>query len=140
MEAPAFERLARLLLLRLGFSHVEVVGRSGDGGIDLLGIVRINNVLSFRVLAQCKRYKESVGPGDIRNFRGAMQGRTDKGIFITSGRYTREARSEASRDGVPAIDLVDGEALAKLLKDLKMGVETRMVERVIIQAEFFDSI
>lgn len=102
--------------------------------------MRINNVLSFRVLAQCKRYKDSVGPGDIRNFRGAMQGRTDKGTFITSGRYTREARSEASRDGVPAIDLVDGEALAKLLKDLKMVVEARMVERVIIQAEFFDSI
>ena len=140
MEAPAFERLARLLLLRLGFSHVEVVGRSGDGGIDLLGIVKINNVLSFRVLAQCKRYKETVGPGDIRNFRGAMQGRTDKGIFITSGRYTREARNEASRDGVPAIDLIDGESLAKLLKDLKMGVETKMVERVAIQQEFFKAI
>ena len=140
MEAPAFERLARVLLLRLGFSHVEVVGRSGDGGIDLLGTVRLNNVLSFRVLAQCKRYKETVGPGDIRNFRGAMQGRTDKGIFITSGRYTREARNEASRDGVPAIDLVDGEALAKLLKDLSMGVETRMVERVIIKPEFFQEI
>jgi restriction system protein len=140
MEAPAFERLARLLLLRLGFSHVEVVGRSGDGGIDLLGIVKINNVLSFRVLTQCKRYKESVGPGDMRDFRGAMQGRTDKGIFITSGRYTREARSEASRDGVPAIDLIDGEGLTNLLKDLEMGVETEMVERVNIQPAFFSSI
>ena len=69
-----------------------------------------------------------------------MQGRTDKGIFITSGRYTREARSEASRDGVPTIDLVDGEALAKLLKDLSMGVETRMVERVVIRSEFFKAI
>ena len=140
MEAPAFERLARLLLLKLGFSHVDVVGRSGDGGIDLLGLVRVNNVLSFRVLAQCKRYKETVGPGEVRNFRGAMQGRTDKGIFITSGRYTREARNEASRDGVPAIDLVDGEALAKLLKDLRIGVETRQVERVVIKPEFFESI
>lgn len=140
MPAPAFERLSRVLLLRLGFSHVEVVGRSGDGGIDLLGVVRVNNVLSFRVLAQCKRYKDTVGPGDIRNFRGAMQGRTNKGIFVTSGRYTRDARREASRDGVPSIDLVDGEGLVKLLKDLKMGVETRLVERVIIQQEFFASI
>lgn len=139
ITAPAFERLARLLLLRLGFSHVEVVGRSGDGGIDLLGVVKINNVLSFRVLAQCKRYRESVGPGDMRNFRGAMQGRTDKGIFITSGRFTREAKSEASRDGVPTIDLVDGEALAKLLKDLKMGVDTEMIEKVTIQQRFFSS-
>lgn len=69
-----------------------------------------------------------------------MQGRTDKGIFITSGRFTREARSEASRDGVPAIDLIDGEALAKLLKELNMGVEVRMVERVIVNSDFFKSI
>lgn len=137
MPASGFERLVRLLLLRLGFSHVEVVGRSGDGGIDLLGVVKINNVLSFRVLAQCKRYKDSVGPADMRNFRGAMQGRTDKGIFVTSGRFTREAKTEASRDGVPTIDLVDGEALAKLLKDLKMGVDTEMIERVTVQQQFF---
>ena len=117
-----------------------VRGRSNDGGIDLLGTVRLNNVLSFRILAQCKRYKDTVGPSDIRNFRGAMQGRTDKGIFITSGRYTSAAYKEASRDGVPSIDLVDGSALAKLLKDLKMGVETRLVERVIIKPDFFNGI
>ena len=140
MKAPAFERLSRQILLGLGFSHVEVVGRSNDGGIDLLGTVRLNNVLSFRILAQCKRYKDTVGPSDIRNFRGAMQGRTDKGIFITSGRYTSAAYKEASRDGVPSIDLVDGSALAKLLKDLKMGVETRLVERVIIKPDFFNGI
>lgn len=140
MDPSAFERLVRVLLLRLGFSQVEVVGRSGDGGIDLLGVVKVNNVLSFRVLAQCKRYRDAVGPGDIRNFRGAMQGRTDKGIFVTSGRFTVEARKESSRDGVPEIDLVDGEALSLLLKDLKMGVETEMIERVSIKRSFFAGI
>lgn len=140
MEPPAFERLARQLLLSLGFSHVEVVGKSGDGGIDLLGVVKINDVLTFRVLAQCKRYKGTVAPKDIRDFRGAMQGRTDKGIYITSGRYSREASKEASRDGVPEIDLVDGEGLANLLKRLEMGVETKLVERVIIHKEFFSKI
>ncbi len=140
MHPSAFERLARLLLLRLGFSQVEVVGRSGDGDIDLLGVVKVNHVLSFRVLAQCKRYRDSVGPGDIRNFRGAMQGRTDKGIFITSGRFTNEARKESSRDGVPEIDLIDGEALTLLLKDLRMGVETEMIEKVSIQADYFSGI
>ena len=140
MDPSAFERLVRVLLLRLGFSQVEVVGRSGDGGIDLLGVVKVNNVLSFRVLAQCKRYRDAVGPGDIRNFRGAMQGRTDKGIFVTSGRFTGEARKESSRDGVPEIDLVDGEALSLLLKDLKMGVETEMIERVSIKRSFFAGI
>ena len=140
MNPTAFERLARLLLLRLGFSQVEVVGRSGDGGIDLLGVVKINSVLSFRVLAQCKRYRESVGPADIRNFRGAMQGRTDKGIFITSGRYTAEARRESSRDGVPEIDLIDGESLTLLLKDLRMGIETEMIEKVSILKGYFSKI
>jgi len=140
MHHSAFERLVRLLLLSLGFSQVEVVGRSGDGGIDLLGVVKLNGVLSFRVLAQCKRYKESVGPGDIRNFRGAMQGRTDKGIFITSGRFTGEARKESSRDGVPEIDLVDGEALTILLKDLGMGVETKMIEQVTVLSSYFKSV
>ena len=140
IEAQAFERLARQLLLSLGFSHVEVVGKSGDGGIDLLGVVKINDVLTFRVLAQCKRYKGTVAPKDIRDFRGAMQGRTDKGIYITSGRYSRDARKEASRDGVPEIDLVDGEGLANLLKRLQMGVETKLVERVIIRKEFFSKI
>lgn len=140
MNAPAFERLARQLLLNLGFSHVEVVGKSGDGGIDLLGVVKINDVLTFRVLAQCKRYKGTVAPKDIRDFRGAMQGRTDKGIYITSGRYSRDARKEASRDGVPEIDLVDGEGLANLLKRLQMGVETKLVERVIVHKDFFSRI
>jgi restriction system protein len=140
IEAPAFERLARQLLLSLGFSHVEVVGKSGDGGIDLLGIVKINDVLTFRVLAQCKRYKGTVAPKDIRDFRGAMQGRTDKGIYITSGRYSRDAKKEASRDGVPEIDLVDGEGLSNLLKRLQMGVETKLVERVIIHKDFFSKI
>ena len=140
IEAAAFERLSRLLLLRLGFSHVEVTGRSGDGGIDLMGTVRVNNVISFRVLAQCKRYRDSVGPGDIRNFRGAMSGRTDKGLFITTGRFTREAKREATRDGVPSIDLIDGDELCVLLKDLAMGVETKTVERVFISPAFFKSI
>lgn len=140
IPSQAFERLARQLLLSLGFSHVEVVGKSGDGGIDLLGVVKINDVLTFRVLAQCKRYKGTVAPKDIRDFRGAMQGRTDKAIYITSGRYSRDARKEASRDGVPEIDLVDGEALANLLKRLQMGVETKLVERVIIHRDFFSKI
>lgn len=140
IEAPAFERLARQLLLNLGFLHVEVVGKSGDGGIDLLGVVKINDVLTFRVLAQCKRYKGTVAPKDIRDFRGAMQGRTDKGIYITSGRYSRDARKEASRDGVPEIDLVDGEGMANLLKRLQMGVETKLVEKVIIHKDFFSRI
>jgi len=103
-------------------------------------VVKINDILTFRVLAQCKRYKGTVSPKDIRDFRGAMQGRTDKGIYITSGRYTREAKKEASRDGVPEIDLIDGEALANLLKKLEIGIHTKLVERVTVRREYFDGI
>lgn len=140
MPADAFERLTRLLLLQLGFSHVEVVGRSGDGGIDCIGLVKVNSVLSFKVLVQCKRFKGTVSSPDVRDFRGAMQGRTDKALFVTTGRFTGDTKKEASRDGVPAIDLIDGEALAVLLKDIQLGVKTEMVEKVSVVKEFFADI
>ena len=121
------------------FVKVEVTGRSGDGGIDGVGVLRLA-LLSFQVYFQCKRYKGSVSPGAIRDFRGAMVGRTDKGLFITTGTFTAEAKKEATRDGAPAIDLIDGDLLCDLLKNLKLGVTTRMVEEVNISPEWFTKI
>jgi restriction system protein len=106
---------------RIGFTRVDVSGRSGDGGIDGVGTLRVN-LASFRVLFQCKKWKGSVGASVGRDFRGAMAGRADKGLLITTGAFTADARREATRDGAPAIDLVDGEALCQLLKDLKLRV------------------
>lgn len=128
----AFERLSQRMLREKGFAKVEVTGRSGDGGIDGTGVLRIN-LLSFQVLFQCKRYSGSVGPNVVRDFRGAMVGRADKGLIITTGTFTSEARREAVRDGAPAIDLIDGVALCEILKDLRIGVEVRMVEEVTIR-------
>ncbi len=105
LKPSAFERLAQRLLRESGFIQVQVTGKSGDGGIDGVGIARINGFLSFHVLFQCKRYQESVTARQIRDFRGAMQGRTDKGLFITTGTFTRDAIKEATRDGAPPIDL-----------------------------------
>ncbi len=139
MDAKQFERLSQRLLRESGFTKVEVTGRSGDGGIDGTGVLRIA-LLSFQVLFQCKRYSGNVGAEEIRNFRGAMVGRTDKGLFITTGSFTPNAKREATRDGAPAIDLIDGEQLCGLLKDLKLGVETRQVEEVLIDPEWFSSI
>ncbi len=139
IEPSAFERLCQLILRESGFIKVQVTGKSGDGGIDGLGILRIN-LLSFHVSFQCKRYQGSVGSGDIRDFRGAMIGRGDKGLFITTGTFTSAARKEANRDGAPAIDLIDGEDLCILLKDLKLGVSTELIEDVSIQSDWFDSI
>jgi len=135
----AFERLSQRILRESGFTRVEVKGRSGDGGIDGVGVLRIN-LVSFHVLFQCKRWKGSVGAGVVRDFRGAMVGRADKGLIITTGTFTTEARREATRDGAPAIDLVDGDVLCQLLKDLKLGIRVRQVEEVEVESSFFSSI
>lgn len=140
VKPSAFERLCQRLLRESGFIQVEVTGKSGDGGIDGKGIVRINGFLSFHVFFQSKRYKGSVGSGDIRDFRGAMQGRADKGLFITTGNFTREAIKEATRDGAPPIDLIDGEQLCDKLKELNLGVRTELIENVSINPEWFEKI
>ncbi|RZJ44390.1 MAG: restriction endonuclease [Brevundimonas sp.] len=138
LDPSAFERLCQRLLREFGFIKVEVTGKSGDGGIDGTGVLRVN-LLSFHVLFQCKRYSGSVGSGAVRDFRGAMVGRTDKGLIITTGTFTADARREATRDGAPAIDLVDGDALCDLLKDRGLGVTVRMVEEVTVnEAAFAD--
>ncbi len=137
ISPAAFERLSQRILRESGFSQVEVTGKSGDGGIDGKGIVRISGFLSFHVIFQCKRYKGSVTPSQIRDFRGAMQGRADKGLFITTGTFTREAIKEATRDGAPPIDLIDGEQLCEKLKELKLGIETQLVELVQVKKDWF---
>lgn len=134
----AFEKLTQRLLRESGFVEVEVTGRVGDGGIDGKGIARMSGLLSFHVIFQCKRYRGSITPNQIRDFRGAMQGRADKGIFITTGNFTREARKEATRDGAPPIDLINGELLCEKLKEFSLGVKTRIVEEIEIDKTFFD--
>ncbi|MCY4499208.1 MAG: restriction endonuclease [Rhodospirillaceae bacterium] len=139
IEPAAFERLCQRLLREHGFTRVEVTGRSGDGGIDGTGVLRLN-LLSFHVNYQCKRYAGTVGPGSIRDFRGALAGRADKGLFITTGRFTRDAEREAVREGAMAIDLIDGEQLCLLLKEKALGVVTETVERVTPDRAFFDAL
>jgi restriction system protein len=133
-----FERLARRLLREAGFINATVTGKSGDGGIDGIGVYRLS-LVSFPVFFQCKRYRGSVGAGAVRDFRGAMSGRGDKGLLITTGNFTTEAKRESTREGAPPIDLIDGERLCDLLKDYELGVRCtiRRVEEVEILPEFF---
>jgi restriction system protein len=138
MKPDAFERLCQRILRESGFTRVEVLGQSGDGGIDGIGVLRVN-LISFHVLFQCKRWKGSVGASVVRDFRGAMVGRADKGLIITTSAFTADARREATRDGAPAIDLVDGEAICGLLKDLRLGVTVKQVEEVQVEPKFFSS-
>jgi restriction system protein len=122
LPPSGFERLAQRLLREAGFTQVAVTGQSGDGGIDGYGTLQINHLVSFKVLFQCKRYAKSVSPSQVRDFRGAMAGRADKGIIITTGTFTAEARREATRDGVPPIELIDGDKLITMLESLELGL------------------
>lgn len=140
IEPSAFERLSQRILRESGFIQVEITGKSGDGGIDGKGIVRLNGILSFHVFFQCKRFKDSVASNYIRDFRGAMQGRADKGLFITTGKFTRDAIKEATRDGAPPIDLIDGDLLCEKLKTFNLGVKTELIEEVTINPEWFEKI
>jgi restriction system protein len=134
--APSgFERLSQRLLREAGFTQVVVTGTSGDGGIDGHGTLQINPLVSFKVLFQCKRYTKSVSPSHVRDFRGAMAGRADKGIIITTGSFTAEARREASRDGVPPIELIDGDRLIDMLEKLELGL--RPVTTFEVDHSFF---
>lgn len=132
-----FERLCRRLLRELGFVEVEVTQQSNDGGIDGKGIIKIGGVLSFHVVFQAKRHSGSVSTSVVRDFRGAMVGRADKGLIISTGNFTREARNEALRDGATPIDLIGGNDFAEKLKELKLGIEVEMVEQVKIDEEWF---
>lgn len=140
LDPSAFERLVQRLLRESGFVQVEVTGRTGDGGIDGKGIAKIHGFMSFHVLFQCKRYKGSVGSSEIRDFRGAMVGRADKGLFITTGTFTTSALKEATRDGAPPIDLVDGDELVEKLKEFELGMKVELVEKVIIDEPWFENI
>lgn len=135
LDPDGFERLCQRLLRESGFEKVAVTGKSGDGGIDGHGIIQVNPFVSFNVIFQCKRYSGSVTPSQVRDFRGAMMGRADKGIIITTGSFTNDAKKEAIRDGVPPIELVDGEKLIDMFIQLELGV--RPIQTYEVDESFF---
>jgi restriction system protein len=141
MSPDAFERLAQRILKEAGFRNVEVLGKAGDGGLDGVGVYRLS-LVSFPVFFQCKRWKGTVRPTDVRDFRGAMAGRGEKGLLITTGTFSKDARAEATRDGAPPVELIDGDDLCDLLKEYEIGVQTtqRVVEEVRVEDQFFETV
>lgn len=136
LPPAGFERLCQRLLRASGFKKVIVSGRSGDGGIDGEGILEINPLVSMKVIFQSKRYKDAVSSSQIRDFRGALQGRAEKGIFITTGRFTKEAKAEAIREGAPPIEIVDGDKLVRLFEKGGLGLKRREIFE--IDKDFFN--
>ena len=138
MDPYAFERLSMLLLRECGFSQVSVTKKSGDGGIDGTGKLRINGIFSFNVAFQCKRFVGSVSAGDIRDFRGSLTTDIEKGVFITTGTFTKAAREEASNAGKQQIDLIDGEEFINKLIEYRLGVREKTIYEV--DKSFFEKV
>jgi restriction system protein len=136
MTPAGFERLCMRLLREAGFERVQVTGRSNDGGIDGLGVLQINDLVSFNVVFQCKKWEQSIPPKEIRDLRGAMDGRAEKGIFLTTSTFSTNARAEAERPGAVPIELVDGEKLFEMFKKFELGLKPRTVYD--IDLPFFD--
>ena len=138
LDPYAFERLAQRLLRECGFSDVQVTKRSGDGGIDGTGKLRIQGIFSFNVAFQCKRYKGQVGAAAIRDFRGSLGTNIEKGVLIITGAFTKAAKEEASSEGKRLIDLMDGEELINKLAEYGIGLNE--VKSYEVDEDFFNSL
>ena len=138
MDPYGFERLTQRVLRECGFTNVVVTKKSGDGGIDGTGKLKINGIFSFNIAFQCKRYQESVGAGDIRDFRGSLTTDIEKGVFITTGSFSKPAIEEASNPGKQQIDLIDGEEFITKLAEFGIGVKE--VKDYEIDEQFFAKI
>ena len=138
MNPYSFEKLTQRLLRECGFEDVKVTKKSGDGGIDGTGKLKINGIFSFNIAFQCKRYQGSVGAPDIRDFRGSLTTDIEKGLFITTGSFSKQAVEEASNPGKQQIDLIDGEEFISKLAEYGIGV--REVKDYDIDEEYFAKI
>ncbi len=136
ISAKGFEEFCARILRHIGFENVTTTGGRGDRGVDGEGFLLLNRFVRTKILFQCKRYQDKVGPDKIRDFRGAIQGRADRGIFLTTGTFTRDAREEAARENATAIELVDIERLIDILIEEKLGVEEKRA--LHLSDKFFD--
>jgi restriction system protein len=125
-----FEHLCQRLLREIGFEDVEVTQRSHDEGIDGFGTLKLNPLISMKIIFQCKRYRKTVSREKVGDFRNAVIGRSEKGIIITTGIFSEDAKREAGRDGAIPIELIDGERLVELFEELELGIKPKTVYEV----------
>jgi restriction system protein len=130
LSPEGFERLCKRLLHEYGLEKVVVTGKSHDGGIDGMGLLRLNTFVTMKVLFQCKRVRKGVSRAQVGDFRNAVMGRADKGILLTTGWFSSDAEKEANREGVIPIELVDGERLVELFESKQLGLLRKEVFEV----------
>lgn len=140
---PAFfEQAVVKLLVAMGYGgsdgRATVTKQSGDEGID--GIIDQDALGLNRVYVQAKRYAEhrTVGRPDLQAFVGALSGKADGGVFITTARFSQEARVYA--DAVPSrLILIDGQRLTALMIRYGVGVQTKQTYQLVeIDEDFFE--
>jgi restriction system protein len=127
LSPKGFEQVCMRLLREAGFERVQITGRSNDGGVDGVGVLQVNDLVSFNVVFQCKKWDQAVPPKEVRDLRGAMDGRAEKGIFLTTSAFSTNARAEAERPGAAPIELVDGVKLFEMFKKYELGLKPRVV-------------
>jgi restriction system protein len=127
LSPKGFEQVCMRLLREAGFERVQITGRSNDGGVDGVGVLQVNDLVSFNVVFQCKKWEQAVPPKEVRDLRGAMDGRAEKGIFLTTSAFSTNARAEAERPGAAPIELVDGVKLFDMFKKYELGLKPRVV-------------
>jgi restriction system protein len=138
LTSRAFEHFCKEFLAHLGYRNVEVTRRGQDGGIDGHGDFR-QGAISIRSAFQAKRWTDnSIGRPEIDKFRGAIQGDYDHGVFLTTSRFSREAKLASYRKGAITVLLLDGQAIADLLVERGLGVRTRPLLIYDVDEEFFD--
>lgn len=138
MNPYSFEKLSQRLLRECGFEDVHVTKKSGDGGIDGTGRLKINGIFSFNIAFQCKRYQGTVGAPEIRDFRGSLTTDIEKGVFITTGTFSKAAIDEASNPGKQQIDLIDGEEFMTKLAEYEIGL--REIKDYEIDENYFEKL
>ena len=136
LSPEGFERICKRLLHEHGLEKVVVTGKSHDGGIDGMGLLRLNPFVTMKVLFQCKRVRKTVSRAQVGDFRNAVMGRADKGILLTTGWFSPDAEKEANREGVIQIEMVDGERLVELFEAKQLGLRRKEVFE--IDHSFFD--
>ena len=137
IEPSLFESIIGQLLEKMRYGNPEVIGRSGDGGID--GTCSLDALGLVKLHFQAKRWKKQVGASEIRDFIGAIQtSRGEYGIFVTTSEFTRDAIETAKKSG--KVKLVDGHEMARLMMKYGLGVAKTPVHVAKIDRDYFEGL
>jgi restriction system protein len=127
LSPDKFEEFAGVLLRRYGFQRVKVTGKSGDGGIDGHGELKVGLAV-VKAAFQCKRWQGPVASKEVQAFRGAIQGQFEQGYFFTTSTFSKAAQAESVKIGAAPIILFDGEQIGQIMIEKGIGVKRRPVE------------